>query len=318
VSDPSKRMLFTSPAFFGYEYDIKRAVESYGIVVDYFDERPSNSSLAKALFRVSGRLAQAIVSRHFRKILFATQHHTYDYVLVVKGEVVPLSFLQEIRRRNPAAHFVYYSYDAIPAGSNCTRLFGEFDRLFSFDPVNVSQYSQLRLKPLFYAPEFQLPEPKPERTYELSFVGTMHSDRRKFVTNLLSAFASTYSFFYVPARWYFFVRKYITRDFVGVAWSEVSFDKLGKSEVASIFQSSKAVLDLQRTEQSGLTMRTFEVLASGAILITGNKSIRDSDIYDADRRRLRLPRRKPRIERRNRETPARLRSTNRVREAFCR
>ena len=283
MTDRKKRMLFASPAFFGYENDIKRAVESNGIVVDYFDERPSNSSLAKALFRIGGGSAQALVARHFRRILDATRLQTYDYVLVVKGEVVPLGFLQELRRRNPDAHFVYYSFDAIPAGSNCTRIFGEFDRLFSFDPEDVKAYPQLEFKPLFYAPEFQLSGTAPDRQYELSFVGTMHSDRRKFVTNLFTAFARTYSFFYMPARWYFFFRKYIKRDFAPVAWSEVSFIKLGKAEVASVFRSSTAVLDLQRTEQSGLTMRTFEVLASGAILITGNQSIKDSDIYDATR-----------------------------------
>src|SRR5690606_29410790 len=46
---------------------------------------------------------------------------------------------------------------------------------------------------------------------------------------------------------------------------------------------SKAVLDIQRVGQSGLTMRTFEVLASGAILVTSNSAIINEPFFDPTR-----------------------------------
>ena len=283
TSTASPQALFLSPSFFGYESDIEKALVSNGYVVDFFDERPTNSSAAKALFRVGGRSVQKLVQAYYRRILAATESRAYDLVLIIKGEVVPLVFLQEMRRRNPEAHFVYYSFDAIPAGSNCTTLFDEFDALFSFDPADVASDPRLVLKPLFYSSQFGSRPGRGPRPFDLTFVGTMHSDRYRFVTSLFKAFSDTYGFFYVPARWFFYFNKFVTRSFAGVPVSSVSFDKLDKSAVADIFRDSRAVLDLQRSAQSGLTMRTFEVLASGAILVTGNTAIRQADIFDPSR-----------------------------------
>jgi hypothetical protein len=50
--------------------------------------------------------------------------------------------------------------------------------------------------------------------------------------------------------------------------------------VAEVFARSKCVIDIQRTGQSGLTMRTFEALASGAVLVTTNEAIRNEPFYD--------------------------------------
>ena len=277
------RALFLSPSFFGYEADIERALVGDGYTVDFFDERPTNSSAAKAVFRIGGRPVQMLVQAYYRRILAATASNSYNLVLVIKGEVVPLAFLQELRRRNPEAHFVYYSFDAIPAGSNCTQLFDEFDALYSFDPADVAADARLTFKPLFYSSQFSSITTGKARRHDLTFVGTMHSDRYRFVTSLFQAFNNTYGFFYVPARWFFYFNKYVSRSFAGVPTSTVSFSKLDKSAVAGIFRESRAVLDLQRSAQSGLTMRTFEVLASGAVLVTGNTAIRESDIFDPSR-----------------------------------
>jgi hypothetical protein len=279
----SARAFFLSPSFFGYEGDIERALTEDGYLVDFHDERPTNSSAAKAIFRIGGRPVQMLVQAYYRRILAETAAYGYSLVLVIKGEVVPLWFLQELRRRNPSARFVYYSFDAIPAGSNCTKLFDEFDALYSFDPADVASDPRLKLKPLFYSSQFNPSLIDGSRQHALTFVGTMHSDRYRFVTSLFSSFTNTYGFFYVPARWFFYFNKYVSRSFAGVPTASVSFAKLDKADVAAIFRNSRAVLDLQRSAQSGLTMRTFEVLASGAVLVTGNTAIRESDIFDATR-----------------------------------
>jgi hypothetical protein len=196
---------------------------------------------------------------------------------------VPRWFVVELRQANPDARIVYYSFDPIAPGSNSADLLDLFDDAFSFDPVDVARYPVLRYKSLFYSPAFHPFGDGRPPSFELAFIGTLHSDRHRFVTSLFSAFERTFAYFYVPARWYFAVMKYATRKFAATSWSEVSFAKLDKQDVADIFRSSRAVLDLQRDGQTGLTMRTFEVLASGAILVTGNSAIRDSEFFDPSR-----------------------------------
>ena len=54
----NKRILFLCPLFFNYHKKIIKAMESLGAEVDYFDERPSNTVLSKALLRINRNLVK--------------------------------------------------------------------------------------------------------------------------------------------------------------------------------------------------------------------------------------------------------------------
>jgi hypothetical protein len=277
------QVLFISPAFFGYEVDICNALQRRGAKVDYFDERPSNDAFVKAILRTSKALVSRGVRAHFEGIYRSIAGRRYDLVLVIKGEVVPAWFLERLREDQPEAKFVFYSFDAIRNSSNCLELFPFFDRLFSFDFEDVQAYPRLELKHLFYTGEYAGGPPLDFRDYDLSFVGTLHSKRYQFVQKAFQGFESTFQFFYVQAPWFYYLSRLTSEAFRNVARQHVSFEKLGRIEVAKIFQESRAVLDMQREGQSGLTMRTFEVLASGATLITSNAFIKETEFYDPER-----------------------------------
>lgn len=274
--------MILSPAFFGYEHDIVAAFQRASWRVDFFDERPSNSSVVRAALRVRSSLLRPAIDAYYRRILGRVEGVPYDLVLIVKGEVVPAWFLEELRRLNPAATVVYYSYDKIADTDNCVDLLSHVDAAYSFDQADVRSRG-LSYKPLFYVPAFRPRTDGEPRRWDASFVGTLHSDRHAFVTALMRDLPLTRCHFYVPARWFFARGKYLTKDFAGVGWNEVSFEKLSKDRVAEVFRSSGAVLDVQRFGQSGLTMRTFEVLASGAILVTGNPAVRQEPFFSEDR-----------------------------------
>jgi hypothetical protein len=277
------RVLFISPAFFGYEQDIRAAFQRRGATVDYFDERPSNNAAAKAVLRVSRSLLSRRVRSHFESIYCSIVDRQYDLILVIKGEVVPAWFLARLREDQPEAKFIFYSFDAIRNSSNCLELFPFFDRLYSFDFQDVQNHPQLELKHLFYTNEYAGGPPLQQRDYDISFVGTLHSKRYRFVQDVFDHFENTYQFFYVQAAWFYYLSRLTCEGFRDVARAHVSFQKLGRGEVANIFKESRAILDMQREGQSGLTMRTFEVLASGATLVTSNAFIKQTDLYDPER-----------------------------------
>jgi hypothetical protein len=137
---------------------------------------------------------------------------------------------------------------------------------------------------LFYAPEFinETGGVEPKRVHTISFVGTLHSNRYNTIKNLFSKFDNAFIFYYLPAKWLFVWNKMTNKIYRNLKWSEISFNKLSKKEVADIFKSSKSVLDIQRYSQTGLTMRTFEVLAAGAVLITTNTYVKFADFYNDD------------------------------------
>jgi spore maturation protein CgeB len=128
----------------------------------------------------------------------------------------------------------------------------------------------LRLKHLFYGPEFRPLGSSDARRYDVAFVGTLHSDRYRFVKRVLAGFGSAFVYFYSQARWFFLLKRMTDPRLRDVDSADVHFEKLDRASVAAAFRNSLAVLDMQHDQQSGLTMRSFEVLASGAYLVTTN------------------------------------------------
>lgn len=277
------RVLVVSPAFFGYEAAIVGEFRDQGHEAIFLDERPSNSAIARAIVRVFPALVKKQVERHFRRALEDLGDTPVDGVLVIKGEVTPEWFLAEIARRSPDATFVYYTFDALSNTPQGARYFPQFDRRFSFDPADVEANADFELKELFYDPAYQ-PSDEP-RDLDLSFVGTLHGDRYAFTQAVAAAVPREKRrlFYYMAARWYFVLRKVTSRKVRHVPGDDVSFTPLVRDEVVEIARRSRVVIDLQRAGQTGLTMRTFEVLATGAAIITSNDSIRDTEFFSPDR-----------------------------------
>lgn len=281
-----EKVLFISPAFFGYELSIKNAILENGYEVDYFDERPSNNALMKALVRGQKKLLNVILNKHFKKIQDYIKDKKYDYFLLIKGEVVPENFILDFKKNNPTAKLIYYTYDASNNNSkNGLYIQKFFDSCYSIDFNDVKENPNLKLKHLFYSKDFvqQESEKTKNRKYDISFVGTLHSNRYEVMQKTFSKFKKSYLFLFSQAKWWFIYNKLINKEYKNIKMSTISFTKLNLSEVANIFKSSNSVLDIQRYGQAGLTMRTFEVLASGAILVTTNENIKKAEFYDEDK-----------------------------------
>ena len=277
-------VLFICPAFFGYEISICNALISNGYSVDFFDERSSNKSFYKAIFRIKKDVLNKAINKYYNQILEQISGKNYNWFFLIKGEVVPEWFIERFKNLNPAAKLIYYTYDSFRNNNkHSVDILKHFDVCYSFDFDDVKANPSLKLKHLFYTDDYVSPHKVLTRKHDLAFVGTLHSNRYSMIKKISSQFSNTLIFYYMPARWFFYLNKLFKKEYRPIAVSEVSFKKISKKEVAEIFRSSKCVLDIQRFGQSGLTMRTFEVLASGCVLITTNACIKEADFFDADK-----------------------------------
>jgi len=277
------RALLISPSFFGYEQEIVDELGRQGLDAEFLDERPSNSSILKAIYRVNVRAAANQVDRYYRRVAKSMVWQDLSLVLVIRGEIVPPWFLTLVRSKAPDATIVFYSWDSVQNSSNFAKLLPFFDHLYSFEEGARELDDRFRIKHLFYSPSFSpLGEDTPRR-FDGSFIGTLHSGRYAFAKRAFSSFRSSYTYFFVQARWYFALRRIFDRRYRAVPRRDVTFSKLTHAQVADVFRNSLAVLDMQHENQTGLTMRTFEVLASGAYLITTNASIRKTSLISTDR-----------------------------------
>ena len=105
----NKRIIFFSVQTFNYERFIAEKLRSYGSEVTYFDERPNNSNFTKGIIRLKRSLYQKKIDIYYNEILQKTEHIQFDYLLVIRGEVVPPFFLKEFKLRNPNCIFIFYT-----------------------------------------------------------------------------------------------------------------------------------------------------------------------------------------------------------------
>lgn len=294
---PSPRVLLIAPRFFGYEQEIVAELSRQGMQVDMLPDRPFESPFMKAVMRFRPELgAHRASDRFFAERVGAFGRSDYALILVIQGEGVTTRTLTALRGAYPQAKMVFYTWDSIENKPFSKRNLPLYDRCSTFDPVDAKKYS-MALRPLFYSPGFDRPA-DPDVTYDLSFIGTVHSDRYRIVHALveqLPADTRSFIYLYLQAPWMYDLRRLFTHTVDGARRDEFRFAPLGKDVVQATFFGSRAVVDIEHPNQRGATMRTFETLGSHRKMITTNASLRDCDFYDA-RNILIVDRHKPELD----------------------
>lgn len=277
-----KKILFLSANFFDYEKAIAKRLSDFGAEVDLYNERPSDSILSKGIIRVRRNLYQTRINRYYRKISAETENKKYDFFLLIKGESVPFSFLKEFRVRNPEAKTIFYSYDAAVEYPKFTQLYSFFDSNFTFEPQDAIQY-KIHFRPLFFLNHYLGTQESEKKNYDLSFIGTAHSDRyiigEKIKKSCEQLGLQTFFYYFAPGKTAFLLKKMFDKNLQQFDPAELTFKKLTHNEISSIYASSFAVLDINKPFQKGLTMRTFEALASEKKLVTTNEDILNYPFY---------------------------------------
>lgn len=284
----NKRILFFAPNFFGYELEIKKKLEEMGAIVDFYDDRPSNSTLMKTLIRINPRFIKSKTHRYFQNIIYQNQDKNYDYIFFIKCEAALQKDLQLLKIGFPKAIFILYLYDSL---SNI-KFFNEkepyFNKIYSFDREDVQQYPHISFLPLFYLDVYKQKDSSDCKTnYDLSFIGTGHSDRSQIINILrkeLEQNNKTYYFhLYVPSKIILFFKKIISPHFRELYQNKcITTNKIVGSKVSQIISESRCVLDIQHPRQTGLTMRTIELLGMKKKFMTTNNDIKHYDFYNSN------------------------------------
>ena len=280
-----KKIIFISAHFFGYEKAIVKRLRELGAEVDFYNERPSDSLLSKGLIRVKSDLFQKKIKQYYQTILRETADKNYDFLLLIKGESVPYFFLEQFKEENPSAIKIFYSYDAATEYPKFIDLYSYFDRNFTFEPRDAQKY-QLHFRPLFFLNDYTISTPISEPKFDIVFIGTAHTDRYLIGEEVreLSEKLNLKPFFYyyAPGKVAFVLKKIFDKNLKQFDMKKLSFKKLKHAEIAEIYNDSFSVLDINKPFQNGLTMRTFEALASGKKLLTTNSDIKNYPFYDSE------------------------------------
>jgi hypothetical protein len=280
---PKKKVLFIGPQFFGYEILILEGLKEKGFEVDFLPDRPFVSPLMKAVTRFRRQWIIPFADKFYLDSIKDLKSDSYEYVFVVQGEGLSLNTLSNLRTVFHSARFIWYLWDSLRNKKLLVPNIPMFDKCFTFDKQDADYYG-INFRPLFYAPGFSAGASKNFK-YELSFIGTMHSDRYEIISNLIRQLpenARYFWYFYLQAPWVFWLKKITNSSFYGVSIDRFKFTPLKKNEVEDVFFESFAILDIEHPKQTGLTMRTFEALGAKKKLITTNQHVKNYDFYHPD------------------------------------
>ncbi len=278
-----KKILLIGPKYYDYHTNIVRKLEQWGGKVDYYPEMINNFS-QRAAKVIKGKFRTFIEKRYLDSLLSSIGTKHYDHVLLIRGEIITPSFMQELRHRLPKARFTIYQWDS-QKHNNYLPLLPYFDHALTFDPIDAVSF-RLKYLPLFYTDAYKkIAEASNAKEYGIAFFGAYHSDRLSIVKQIdMESKRHGLKFYH-----HIFITKFsLFRALLlrKIMLSDLKYLKtftVSSSVIHDIYSKTKAVLDIEMTHQNGLTIRTLEVLGSNLKLLTTNATIRNEPFFDTNR-----------------------------------
>ena len=280
-----KKILFFSPAFFGYEDKIVYKMRELGAIVDAYDARSVTKAWEKALLKVDTRIFNRKTEKYYADIYSRVRKTNYDYVLFVKCDMPTERILGNFRRHFKSAIFCLHMWDSIKNIPNIEKKFKYFDYISSFDRVDCQNNPQLNFRPLYYCDQYR----KEQRIddgyeYDLCFIGTIHSDRWEILKEIRKQADNrglkVFYYPYLQSKFIYWFYKMIKPEFRDTDINEFKFKKISSEEIAEKVDKSKVIIDIQHPGQSGLTIRTIEMMGMNKKLMTTNRDIINYDFYN--------------------------------------
>jgi hypothetical protein len=272
-----KNILFFAPSFFGYEVAITQKLRQLGARVDYFDERPKNDFITKASIRINRNLILKTLNKYYQGIIKSVAEKSYDYILVVGLEAMLPSAMEALKEQHPGAVFILYMWDSLKNKKYASLCLPFFDNIFSFDKSDSLTIPRIKFRPLFFIDEYaQISQNSNfSANTDLCFIGTIHSDRYNLIrevqnqSDALVLKSNFYMYFPSPKVRY-------------AKFKEFKFKSLPQDSIKQYIEEAKVILDIQHPSQTGLTMRTIEMLGANRKIITTNTDIKSYDFYNPE------------------------------------
>lgn len=277
----SKSILLFTPGFFNYDDDINQELVRRGAAVYHYNERGNPNNFQKIILRKYYLLDYHRILQYYKKIIHKHRNEKIDYVVFINPEAVNQNIIKILKEIFPNAVFMMYMWDSLNNKNRTTRIIPYFDKAFTFDKTDADKNDLLIFRPLFYRNVYYNHETSTKNAYDLSFIGTIHSDRYEILRKIQNLEnKNIYYFLYFPSRMIYFYYKLINQTFRKTKMREFRFKALNDIELLDILQSSDILIDIHHPYQKGLTIRTIESIGLKKKLITTNSDIKNYEFYN--------------------------------------
>lgn len=273
------RICLISFDFWNYDHHIVDTLQKKGIDAQHINLRAYKHTYPTPLHRIGNFFGKLFLKQNIKKI----KREEYileelaalgkqDQILVINPEVITVETHQKIKKFTQ--RYIAYLYDSSQRNPMDHLLkISLFDSVYSFDAEDVKKYGLKPITNYIYFDKRPLIN-RHDLKYDCFTITSI--DERLEILNKISAS---------------FREKKLVSHFVLVGKREpknldqdiiFSKNRMDQAEMHENIKQSKAVLDLLRNEQTGLSFRVFEAMGFQKKIITTNKHIKEYDFYNAE------------------------------------
>ena len=275
----NKNILFIGPIFYNYHEIIKEELERCGAKVYFEPERDYTFKFTIVNNFFNGYLDR-FQAKHYQNIFNKIKHIEFDYLFVIRGYKISIEFLDQFRVQYPSAQLIMHQWDS-ERNNSFAHLIENFDRVFSFDALDVKKYPGLKYLPNFYLEDIHEPQ-KDEYAYDILYLVSYLPERYDIVNKLkIFSFQNQLK---LKAILVISFSTYIKEWVLGnrLDRSILRFSPLKRSEYMHLFWQSRMIFDMGSNLQTGMSQRTIETIEGGKKLLTNNKFIENEAIFNAN------------------------------------
>ncbi|MBK1898201.1 glycosyltransferase family protein [Chryseobacterium paridis] len=202
-----------------------------------------------------------------------------DQILVLNPDTFDISTLEEIKTHSERLiTYLYDSLERLPVENEKLAL---FDKVFSFDIIDIKKHGFEKLTNYIYLDHLSCEKQDPEM--DLFYITSYDNKRVSYIKLLAKKLISLNLKFQIMIIGKKSWKNQLKNLFITVPENlSIIFGikKVSHKDLPNYYKNSKALLDLTRENQHGLSFRVFEAMALEKKIITDNKAIQDYDFYN--------------------------------------
>lgn len=278
-----QNILFICPVFHNYHELIIDKLRSMGATVDFFPERKYGAAF-KIINNFSPKNLVSYQKAHYDSILESSRDKNYDYLFIIRGFMISEDFLEKFTQEHPNTRRIMYQWDSQKTNP-FSHLIPHLDQVLSFDFEDCENYPQVKYLPLFFTDDVaQVNKNKNSAEYDFFFMGWFFPERYESVLKF-KAYCKEHNYS-IKAYLYMPYTSYIKERLKGnrIDKSIVSFKHMSRRDYLSNLGNSRVMVDVSNPNQTGLSMRVIESLASHTKVLTNNLRLKeDKSVYEITR-----------------------------------
>ncbi len=265
-----KKILIIAPYAFGYTAHIQKALQQYKHIdaeILYLDQPAF--AYKNTFHKAQNFFSKLFLGKNLKKTFVTDRIKAslvklgkQDEIFIIRPDVLNDDLLRCIK--SYTNKFIAYYYDSTRRFPRKVEIISMFDKVYSYDRLDVSTYDLSFLTNYIF-------EESNHSEYEYQFFNISTNDYRfPLLENLAK---------YLKQRgWTYNIQVYNGSD-MPAEYVDIITTQKSITEVSELIQKAKIIVEIQRTEQVGLSFRIFEALGHRKKLITTNKDIINYDFY---------------------------------------